>query len=472
VNFTPTAATAYNTASITLFESAFLGNGNVPPPQQTITQTLTLTGTGVLPAATITAVAPATGNFGNVNVGLTSTPQSWTIANSGTVPINFTATSFTLGGANANQFAATNTCPVSPAATLAVAGTCTVTVTFAPTSVGAKAGLLAVTSGATTLGSVTLSGTGVAPSVSLTPATFTFANTQVGQTSAAASFVYRNTGTLPINAPQLPTVTGAGYAIASNGCTAGLAAGASCTVTVTFHPTVAGAVAGTLTIANATPPGTVPTVTAALSASGVNPTVSLSPTTFAFGNIPVGSTFAQANFVYTNTGAGPINVPAVTLTGAGYAIGTNGCTAALAAGASCTVTVTFRPTVAGAVSGSIQLLDTAGGTPAPLVPPASATMSGTGVVYPVISRVQGQRAGATDNVVVTWNGGGGYTTLTLQYSTSATFATGVVARTVTTSPTTITGLPRRTVYYFRIVATNPNGSFTTATTPAGGLRTP
>jgi hypothetical protein len=88
-------------------------------------------------------------------------------------------------------------------------------------------------------------------------------------------------------------------------CGRRLAAGASCTISVTFTPRAAGALTGTLTI------GTIGTV--ALSGTGQAPSASITPTTFAFANQQVGTASVEQVFTYTNTGPVPITVATVML---------------------------------------------------------------------------------------------------------------------------------------------------------------
>jgi hypothetical protein len=153
-------------------------------------------------------------------------------------------------------------------------------------------------------------------------------------------------------------------------CGRTLAAGASCTISVTFTPTAAGALTGTLTV------GTIGTV--ALSGTGQSPSASITPTTFVFANQQVGTASAEQVFTYTNTGPVPITVATVTLGGDGatnYAICSNGCSAiTLAPSATCTIGVTFTPTVANTRVATLAVTDTAGGAPR-----VTASLSGTGV---------------------------------------------------------------------------------------------
>ena len=104
-------------------------------------------------------------NYGSVTVGVTSPEKVVTLSNTGGAPLQLSAVTMGSG-----DFAISGgTCTATT--TLAVATTCTVNVTFAPTAAGARSATLSIAhnaSGGTS--SVALSGTGVA-STSATTAT-------------------------------------------------------------------------------------------------------------------------------------------------------------------------------------------------------------------------------------------------------------------------------------------------------------
>ena len=98
---------------------------------------ISLAGKGVTPTPAVTLV-PASVDFGNQTFGVTSAPQTITLTNSGTAVL--TITSIVV----ASDFAQTNTCPVPPA-TLAVAASCPISVTFKPTATGERTGTITIT---------------------------------------------------------------------------------------------------------------------------------------------------------------------------------------------------------------------------------------------------------------------------------------------------------------------------------------
>src|SRR2546427_820646 len=122
VTFTPTA-TGTRSATLTVTDNA----GNSP-------QTAGVSGTGTTATASL---SPTSLTFSRQNVNTTSAPKTVTLSNTGDTPL--TINSITLTGANANNFALTSasTCPLG-GGTVSAAGSCTIVVTFTPTSKGGK----------------------------------------------------------------------------------------------------------------------------------------------------------------------------------------------------------------------------------------------------------------------------------------------------------------------------------------------
>ena len=215
--------------------------------------------------------------------------------------------------------------------------------------------------------------------LSMMPSQNDFGSVLVGNTSGTASFTVTNTGEAT-SGQITPVVTGtnAGDFLATNGCTT-LAGGGTCVVTVVFKPTAAGTKSGSL-IVSGSPGGTV--MGALLGTGGLPGTIQIAPATpssLSFGNVIVGNTGTQQTFTFQNTGT--VATSAITTTAAGSDPGEftkvsdncNGQT--LAAAATCTVVVNFRPTSVGSKNASFVLSATTGGT-------ANGSVSGTGIAPP------------------------------------------------------------------------------------------
>ena len=107
----------------------------------------------------------------------------------------------------------------------------------------------------------------------------------------------------------------------------------------------------------------------------VTPAAVVAPTSLKFGSVTVGQTSAPLTATLTNKGAVPFTVNGISLTGtyASWFAQTNNCPANLAAGASCTVSVTFTPQAALSKSAKLSIATSA--TSMPL----SVSLSGTGI---------------------------------------------------------------------------------------------
>jgi hypothetical protein len=368
IEFKPTAAGSL-TASLSVADNA---TGSP--------QTVALSGTGTAAALTV-SVSPTTLTFASTAAGATTAAQVITVKNTGTSAV--TLTSETIAGTNATSFLiSANTCGTS----LAAAATCTVSVEFKPASAGTKVATLSVADNATgSPQTVALSGTGTAAglTVTLSPATLTFASTTVGATTAAQTVTIKNTSTTAVTLTS-ETITGTNatsFLKSATTCTTSLAAAASCTVSVEFKPAAAGALTASLSVAdNAT--GSPQTV--ALSGTGASSstaTVTLTPTTIAFPATVTGTTSDAQVVTLTNTGTASVTITGITLGGTNSTsfVDITNCGTTLASGASCSLYVAFKPSTAAAKTGTLSVADNATGSP------QKVTLSGTGTAAPSVT---------------------------------------------------------------------------------------
>jgi subtilase family serine protease len=314
-------------------------------------------------------LSPTSIAFPNTSTGTTSASKTITLKNTGSSAT--TISSITVTGANTTSFHETNNCGTSVAA----GASCSIIVTFEPVSATGKAANISVADNAT--GSpqvVTLTGTGVStPTVTVSPTSIAFPNTGVGVTSASKTITLKNTSTIATTISSI-TITGANTTSfhETNNCGTSLAAGASCSIAVTFKPVSATGKGANISIAdNAT--GSPQVVT--LTGTGVStPTVTLSPTSIAFPNTSVGITSASKTITVKNTSTLTTTISSITITGANTTSfhETNNCGTSLAAGASCSIAVTFKPVSATGKGANISVADNATGSP------QLVTLTGTG----------------------------------------------------------------------------------------------
>jgi Abnormal spindle-like microcephaly-assoc'd, ASPM-SPD-2-Hydin len=326
---------------------------------------------GVYEVVTTSAasISPASLSFGPLPAGSTSSPQTATLSSTATTAFQITSVQVT------GAFSATTTC-----ATLSDAGgfsgivpgnTCSFSVTFVPpagSSPGTFSGTLSAngTNGASLLISLTGTVPSPAPTVSLSTSFLSFSSQAVGTTSALQSVTLTNTSNLGLT---IASVTVSPEFSETDNCGAGLAAGASCRINVTFAPTAAGAVSGRLAV-NDNAANSPQSVT--LSGNGVaTPAVSLSPSSLAFGNQVIGTTSAAQTVTLTNNGSASLNISSFQASLPFAQI--NNCPASLAAGASCSISVTFTPQSAGNANGGVTIFDNVSNSP------QSVILTGTGL---------------------------------------------------------------------------------------------
>ena len=354
VTFTPTA-TGARSANVSFADNA-AGSPQLVP----------LTGTGAAANTPVVTFAPTSLTFASQALNTTSPAQAITVTNTGTAAL--TISGVTVTGTNLGDFAQTNTCPAS----LAANANCTISVTFKPTASGARTAAVSLADNATgSPQTVPLTGTGAAanaPVVTLAPTSLTFGSQALNTTSPAQTVTLTNSGNAALTVTGI-SVTGAnaGDFAQTNQCPASLAANANCTISVTFKPTASGARTAAVSVAdNAT--GSPQSVTLAGTGASTTPAVTVAPASLTFVSQTLNTTSAPQSVTVTNTGTSTVTFTSFTISGENsgdYQLGTGTCnpSGTLAAGANCTVAVTFTPTVAGTRSATLAIADNATGSP-------------------------------------------------------------------------------------------------------------
>jgi hypothetical protein len=359
-------------------------------------------------AGTLTSSA-STLSFGDVNSGSTSAAQTVTVTNPGTSAVSVSSVSVT------GDYTQTNTCGSS----IAAGGSCTVSVKFAPTSGGPLTGTLSVaTSAPGSPLTVALSGTGVTATTNLAlgqPATassdyqsYVPGNVTDGnpstywESSDGAGYPQTLTVQLPsvesIGSLQLYLPPATDWSTrtetlsvlgSSNGTTFSQIVGSS---SYTFNPATGNEV--TISLPSGTTAEYVElsfTANTGWSAAqlselevfsggggGTGPTgtaLTASPSSLSFGNENVGSTSSSQSVTVSNPGSSAVSMSSIGVTGPFGE--SNNCGTSLAAGASCTVGVTFAPTASGAATGTLSVNSSAPGSPLTVALTGTGTSSNT-----------------------------------------------------------------------------------------------
>lgn len=296
--------------------------------------TVSLSGIGL--ATPSISFSPSSLTFASLAAGQTSATQAVTITNSGATPVTFTSV------VASSQFTVpSQTCTASQ---LNQNGTCTVNVDFRPTTGGPASGTVTISSNAA--GNphfVTLSGTGLAPSISVLPGSLNFPDTLAGQTSDPQRILVTNTGNLNlvVSAVNLNNNSAATYSLTTT-CVATIVPGGTCFIDVLFKPaTIGNFNTSTITFSSNT---TGPTI--ALTGKGTGATLTFNPTSLTFASAqnpqPIGVESAPQSFTATASGGFPIHLNQVSIGSSDFLM-THDCPQLLAAGAFCTVTVIYRP---------------------------------------------------------------------------------------------------------------------------------
>jgi hypothetical protein len=208
-----------------------------------------------------------------------------------------------------------------------------------------------------------------APALTLSTSALAFGSVTVGQTKDLALTV-SNTGNAAL-AVSSSGISGAGFSL-TTASSFTVQPGASQSVTVRFAPASAVAASGTLTFTSNDPssPTTVALTGTGTSTTSGSPKLTLSINALSFGTVNVGQT-KDLPVTASNTGNATLTVNSVTVTGAGFSLG-SAASFALAPGTSQAITVHYAPASAGASSGTLTIASNDAGSP------VSVGLSGTG----------------------------------------------------------------------------------------------
>src|SRR3954447_3356583 len=374
-------------------KSATLAIGDDAPDTP---QTVALSGNGVgggsgTPGATL---SPGSLSFGDDVVGIKSDARAVTITNGGTAPLLIST--FGITGPDAADFSQGGDCPVSPNY-LPVGSSCTVYVAFTPASSGPKSASLTIGDNApdspqmVALSGNGLGGGGGTPGATVTPGSLSFGDDVVGNKTDARAVTLVNNGTAPL---VISTVhlNGPDAADFSQGteCPVSpdyLPPGGSCTTYVAFTPDSPGPKSATLAIGDNAPDSP---QTVSLSGDGILAgAVSLSPSSLSFGDQLVGTRSDALGTTVTNTGAGPIAISTLQITGPDAAdfaqsadcpISPN----VLLPGTSCVIYVSFGPDSGGQKAANLLIGDNAADSP------QTVALGGKGISTPQVDLEPGQ----------------------------------------------------------------------------------
>jgi hypothetical protein len=300
--------------------------------------------------------------YGNANT--TDATRTVTLSSSSTGTVTFTPASLSIAsGSSSASFTYTDTKAGTPTITAASTSPTTITSASQQETVNAAAATLKIAPTSLNFGTVyydqigvqfvTLTNTGTTP-ITISSVKITTPG------NAIADF-----GEITVCLPFIPSMPGT------------LQPGKTCTIAVGFLDAskIFSPTASTATIAitdnAAGSPQLIP-----LSLTVINPQASLGASSLSFATQKVGTTSASKTVMLTNTGNTPLTLGTLTVSGNFALVSGSGTTCSnngtVAAGASCAINVTFKPTAKGNNTGSVKITDNA------LNSPQSISLSGTG----------------------------------------------------------------------------------------------
>jgi hypothetical protein len=206
-----------------------------------------------------------------------------------------------------------------------------------------------------------------------------FPGQTVGTTSDPIPLTLTNGGPTPLTISNI--IVNGNFAQTNNCVTLG--ANQSCTINVTFTPTAAGLTSGTITIQDNALNNPQTATLSGLGIGNAAPTAMLSiggavvdSPSLAFGSQPLGTDSAFQVVTLTNQGPGRLTFQSIAILPDGDFNQISDCGISLAAGASCSIYVTFSPLATGTRSATLVVTDSAGNSP------QTVSLGGTGVNAP------------------------------------------------------------------------------------------
>jgi subtilase family serine protease len=241
--------------------------------------------------------------------------------------------------------------PTTSSSTLTLSATATATAGNSIVTILGESGSL---TNATTL-SLTVAPQISGSQISLTPSSLSFGTVIVEASSAAkkATLTNNSSGTM-----YFSSITTTANFSQTNTCGSTLAAGKSCTISVTFSPTQVGPLTGTLYVNDN---GTNSPQTVSLSGTG-KAQATLTPATATYPSTVVGKSSAVKTFTLKNNQNVLLRNISISTTGP-FSITSTTCQTNLTSNADCTIGVVFTPTGVGVETGTLRVSDNAVNSP-------------------------------------------------------------------------------------------------------------
>jgi hypothetical protein len=296
--------------------------------------------------------APDSMSFGQVS-GNNPQTKTETLTNNGSSTVNISSATLSGSGDFSLSNNTCNNAAVDPNQT------CTVDITFDPTSTGGEsASLDIVDDDPSSPQSVDIGGTGVSPEFSL-GAGIAFGDIVVGNSSPGQIIVTNNTD----YSDSTPNISFGGsnpgqFNFDASGCNGSIPANGTCTLNVSFAPTNAGNASATVSMGGQT---------VSVTGRGTQAGAGLSTGSLGFGSQPLATKSGSQSITLTDNGTAPLTYGTTTLGGSNpgdFTFDDTACqNVVLNPGDQCTITAAFVPTATGGRSAVLTVHDNAPGNP-------------------------------------------------------------------------------------------------------------
>ena len=366
MSLAPNASCNIDVTFMPTVQGPTFGSISVTDSGTSVVQDVSLSGTGSVGVS----FSPASLSFGTVPVGTTSASKTVIVSNN--LSVGITNLAFFASGDYNVVAGGAKPCTNR----LAVKASCTVNVTFSPTTNGSIKGDVAFSySGGTASPQMyTLAGSGTGGStvpLTFSPTSLSIVNPVIGSASAAVPVTVTNVSASALTINSL--TTNGNFSASPSGstpCTGTLNAGIKCTFSVTFTPPSPGTVTGAVTITDSS---AVAIQTYGLSGNSL--AVSLAPVSLTFPSTSIsGGSSGPLTVTVTNNQNTSVTLNTFTASG-DFSLGAGTCSSGivLPKRGKCTLQLFFTPTVIGTIKGALTVTHTASGSP------QEVSLSGTGI---------------------------------------------------------------------------------------------
>jgi len=208
-----------------------------------------------------------------------------------------------------------------------------------------------------------------------TPLTLTFSSSslnfgllQIGLSSPSQTVTVAN---VSAHSVKFGSIASSGDYYQSHSCPPTMAAGQSCTITITFTPTASGTRTGAVTLKDNSPGSPVQKIT--LTGTGEILALGFTPASLNFGSSVVVGASSTMSATLTNDESAAVNLTGIAILPAnGTYTQTNNCPASLGVQQTCTFQIVFTPPDVFTYAATLSITNSAGSV-------ATLTMSGTGL---------------------------------------------------------------------------------------------